>query len=114
MLFRSNERAGIRTPESSVALATYTGWNYRNAATGGTTQLVSLLGSRIPFSATPEARARTSDPRRSIAERFADRATYLQQASSAATALVADGVLLADDVPEVMRRMDAQWDARVR
>ena len=109
-----NERAGIRTPESSVALATYTGWNYRNAATGGTTQLVSLLGSRIPFSATVEARARTSDPRRSIAERFADRATYLQQASSAATALVADGVLLADDVPEVMRRMDAQWDATVR
>ena len=57
-----NERAGIRTPESSVALATYTGWNYRNAATGGTTQLVSLLGSRIPFSATPEARAMAGAP----------------------------------------------------
>ncbi|HUR35266.1 MAG TPA: alpha/beta hydrolase domain-containing protein, partial [Vicinamibacterales bacterium] len=64
-----NERAGIRTPESLVALATYTGWNFRNKEIGGSTQLVSLLGSRIPFARTPGDAAAAGDPRKSIAER---------------------------------------------
>ena len=54
-----NERAGIRLPEVAVPLATYTGWNFRSAATGGTNQLVPLLGSYIPL-ATDESGTRSA------------------------------------------------------
>ena len=43
-----NELAGIRTAEQRVPVATYTGWNFRNAAIGGTSQLVNLLGMARP------------------------------------------------------------------
>ncbi len=33
-----NELAGVRTAESVVPMATYTGWNFRNASIGGTDQ----------------------------------------------------------------------------
>src|SRR5205085_10914293 len=58
-----NERAGIHLPEVSVPLATYTGWNFRNAKIGGTDQLVSLLGSYIPLTATKAEREAAKDPR---------------------------------------------------
>ena len=74
-----NERAGVRTPESLVPLATYTGWNFRNAKTGGTSLLVSLLGSRIPFPKTANDAAASHDPRTSIAERYPSRESYLTQ-----------------------------------
>ena len=51
-----NERAGIRLPDIAVPLATYTGWNFRNAKIGGTDQLFPLLGSYIPFAATKRDR----------------------------------------------------------
>ncbi|HUR35593.1 MAG TPA: alpha/beta hydrolase domain-containing protein, partial [Vicinamibacterales bacterium] len=109
-----NERAGIRTPESLVALATYTGWNFRNKDIGGSTQLVSLLGSRIPFARTPGDAAAAGDPRKSIAERYPSRESYLEAAREAANRLVKSGFLLAGDLPQVMRRMEAQWAETVR
>ena len=61
-----NERAGIRSVEQAVPVATYTGWNFRSPAVGAPKELVSLMGSSIPFAATDEAR-RPGDPRRSLA-----------------------------------------------
>ncbi len=49
-----NELAGVRTPEITVPVATYTGWNFRNPSIGGTRQLVSLMGSAVPFAPTKE------------------------------------------------------------
>lgn len=106
-----NETAGVRTPESLVPLATYTGWNFRNISTGGGHLLVSLLGSRIPFPRTASEAAASHDPRRSVAERYPSKDTYTAQARQAADDLVKGGYLLADDVAQVMRRMDAQWEA---
>ncbi len=105
-----NERAGIRLPEVTVPLATYTGWNFRNSRIGGTDQLVSLLGSYIPFAQTKAEREATHDPRPSIEERYASRDQYMDQINKAAAALVKDGYLLADDVPSVTKRAADHWE----
>jgi hypothetical protein len=109
-----NELAGIRTPESLVAVATYTGWNFRNPSIGGTKQLVSLLGSRIPFPRTTAAAAADGDPRKPIEERYPSKERYLGAAQEAADRLVKSGYLLKDDVGQVMRRMEQQWTEAVK
>ena len=106
-----NEVAGVRTPESLVPLATYTGWNFRNTAIGGTTTLVSLLGSRLPFPRTADEASARKDPRKPIASRYASKDAYLAAARRAADDLVKGGYLLRGDVDHVMRRMDEQWTA---
>jgi hypothetical protein len=105
-----NERAGIRLPEVSVPLATYTGWNFRSSRIGGTDQLVSLLGSYIPFAQAKAEREAKHDPRPSIEERYASRDKYMDLISRAAAALVKDGYLLADDVPAVTKRAADHWE----
>jgi hypothetical protein len=105
-----NERAGIRLPEVAVPLATYTGWNFRNAATGGTNQLVPLLGSYIPLPRTRAERDASRDLRPSVEERYASRQQYLDAIDKAATALVKQGYLLAGDVPSVVKRATDHWE----
>jgi len=106
------ELAGVRLPEIAVPLATYTGWNYRNASIGGADQLFPLLGSYIPFPATADARAAAKDPRAAIAERYPSKQAYLDQVRAAADKLVADRYLLAEDLPAVLERADKHWDLR--
>ena len=103
-----NEVAGIRSAESRVPVATYTGWNFRNAASGGTGLLVSLRGARIPFPRTAAERAATNDPRRSLEERYASMDAYLAEARRATDALVTERFLLPQDVADVMKRMELQ------
>jgi hypothetical protein len=105
-----NERAGIRLPEVTVPLATYTGWNFRNSRIGGTDQLVSLLGSYIPFAQTKTEREARHDPRPSIEERYASRDQYMDLINKAAATLVKDGYLLAQDVPSVTKRAADHWE----
>jgi hypothetical protein len=104
-----NERAGIRLPEVAVPLATYTGWNFRNSSIGGTHELVSLMGSSIRFPRTKADRDAAKDPRRSVEERYTSREVYLSRARDAADRLVKAGYLLADDVPQLMRRAEEEW-----
>lgn len=108
-----NERSGIRLPDVAVPLATYTGWNFRSTAIGAPHELVSLLGSSIPFPATRAAREATRDPRRSIEERYRSRDAYLEQVEQAAERLVKAGYLLIDDVPKVLQRSGDTWDSIV-
>jgi hypothetical protein len=103
-----NERAGVRTPEITVPMATYTGWNFRGASIGGPNLLVSLMGSAIPFAPTKAAKA-AADPRRSIEERYPSQAAYTSAVQSAADTLVAGGYLLKDDVTQVLKRAAEQW-----
>jgi hypothetical protein len=93
-----------------VPLATYTGWNFRNSRIGGTDQLVSLLGSYIPFAQTKTEREARHDPRPSIEERYASRDQYMDLINKAAAALVKDGYLLAQDVPSVTKRAADHWE----
>jgi alpha/beta hydrolase family protein len=105
-----NERAGVRLPDVAVPLATYTGWNFRNPAIGAPTELVSLLGSAIPFPATRAKGEAAHDPRRSIEERYTSKAEYLKQVEQAADALVKAGYLLIDDEPKILQRAEDTWD----
>jgi hypothetical protein len=105
-----NDRAGIRLPDVAVPLATYTGWNFRKPEIGAPNELVSLLGSSIPFAPTKAARAAAHDPRRSIDERYPSRDEYLKQVEQAADALVKAGYLLVDDEPRILQRAGDTWD----
>jgi hypothetical protein len=97
-----NELSGIRLPDLSVPLATYTGWNLRHPDNGAPDQLMSLMGATIPFPATREQGDARGDPRRSIAERYPSKTDYLEQVRRAAHALVEDGYLLAEDLDLVI------------
>lgn len=94
-----NERGGIRMPDVSVPVATYTGWNPRHPETGGAEQIMPMQGSTFPFARTAAERQATGDLRPSIAERYPSRDEYLAQVRTAARALVADRYLLPEDVP---------------
>jgi hypothetical protein len=104
-----NELAGVRTAESVLAMATYTGWNFRNKSIGATTNLVNLLGSAIPFARTRAEREANHDPRKSVEERYPSRDAYLAAARQVEDGLVKDRLLLTEDLPQVMKRMEEQW-----
>lgn len=106
-----NELAGIRVPEVAVPLATTTGWNFRSETVGNPGDIVSLLGSYVPFAATRAEREARNDPRRSIDERYRSRADYLRRVEEAAADLVRRRYLLQEDVAGIVTRAAAQWDA---
>jgi hypothetical protein len=105
-----NELAGIRLPDISVPLATYTGWNVRHPDFGGPGQTLSLLGSTVPFPATRAERQATGDPRLSIEERYASKEDYLHQVQQAVEALVQQGYLLAEDRPTIVDQAAQRYD----
>lgn len=117
-----NEVCGIRLPYQTVPLATYTGWNVRHAAIGGTGQILSsggasggtLLGSTLPFPATPEVRAATADPRRAITERYASREDYLARVRQAAQALIQARYLLVEDLEEIVNQAAQHYEVLCR
>lgn len=105
-----NEVSGIRLPDLTVPLATYTGWNLRHPQMGAADQLMSLMGATIPFPATRLDRERRGDPRLSIEERYASKADYLGQVRREARRLVEEGHLLAEDVELLAEQAARRYD----
>jgi len=106
-----NDVAGIRVPDISVPVATNTGWNFRGESIGNSTsEVYNNMGSYIPFAATKAERETRKDPRLSIAERYHDRDDYLTKLRAAAQELVKGHYLLPDDVENVVKRGQAQWE----
>ena len=105
-----NGVAGVRMPEVTVPLATYTGWNLFNDRSGPADVLSSMQGSYIPFPRTAADRKRTNDPRLAIDERYHDRDQYLGLVNKAALDLVDHGFLLAEDLAVVLRDARRHWD----
>lgn len=105
-----NDRAGVRLPDIAVPLATYFGWNYRDASIGGSEHLAGEIGSYFPFARTRAEREQTGDPRRSIEERYSSRDAYLAKITAAANDLVAQRYLLARDVSDLLKQSSAHWD----
>jgi Alpha/beta hydrolase domain len=95
-------------------LATFTGWNPRHPDQGAPGDLMSMLGSTVPFAATRAAREASGDPRPSIEERYGSRAAYLARAREAAVRLVGARHMLAEDVDAVVARAGQLWDFIVR
>ncbi len=105
-----NETEGIRLPEQVVPLATYTGWNLRDPKIGAPDVIYNMAGSFIPFARTKSEREALGDPRLSIEERYSSKDAYLAQVKQAAEALVADRMLLKEDVGPVVAKASARWD----
>jgi hypothetical protein len=105
-----NGIAGIRMPDLAVPLATYTGWNLFNERSGPTDALSSMQGSYIPLARTAAERARATDPRKAIAERYADKEQYLAQLTKAAQELIGQRYLLADDLSAIVASAGRHWD----
>ena len=106
-----NEISGIRLPEQIVPLATYTGWNLRDARIGAADVAYDMVGSFLPFPRTAADREKTGDPRRSIEERYKSRTEYLEKVTAAADALVRARLLLAADVSKITQRAGSRWDS---
>ena len=92
-----NDVAGVRAPMVAAPLGTYTGWNPRARGFGHGVQW-RFEGSYIPFADTPAERAATGDPRVSVLERYRDWEAYVAAIRRAAEALVAQGLMLEEDV----------------
>jgi hypothetical protein len=92
-----NDAPGVRAPMVAAPLGTYTGWNPRSRGHGHGAQL-RFEGSYIPFPDSPQERESTGDPRRSVLERYPDKAAYLAAITAAARELVAQGLMLEEDV----------------
>lgn len=105
-----NEVAGIRHPDVAVPLATYTGWNPRHAAIGGTSQLLRSNGATIPFARDIIEAEAASDLRRSVEARYVSKEAYVASVREAAQALVAQRFLLAADVEPLVAYSSERWD----
>jgi hypothetical protein len=105
-----NDLSGIRLPDVTVPLATYTGWNLRHPQIGAPDRLMSLMGSTIPFPATEGERNAKGDPRRSIEARYSGKAAYLNEVSHAAQRLIDAGDLLPEDLERILAQSARRWD----
>jgi hypothetical protein len=104
-----NERDGVRLPEYAAPLATYVGWNLRDPSIGAPDQRVSFEASWLPLPKTAADRIRTNDPRKSIAERYTDRADYLARYTRALDDLVKQRWILEEDRAAVLVRGKEEW-----
>jgi hypothetical protein len=105
-----NDLGGIQMPEIKTPLASYTGWNRRNEAIGGTRDMLSYTGSWIPFPLTKDAAAKTGDPRKPVDERYRDRDAYLEKIDTASRELLKSGFVLEADLPALHKRAAQEWD----
>ena len=100
-----NDIAGIRLPELTVPLATYTGWGLRSGvwANDG----CEATGQYIPFPATKAARVAASDPRPSVQERYSSYTDYRNKVIKAVDDLVRARFLICDDTQAMVTRLIA-------
>ncbi len=104
-----NERDGVRLPEITVPLATYTGWNLRDPAIGAPDQRPPFEGSYLPFPKTLAERRKTGDPRKSIEERYKNREEYFAQYTRAIDDLVKERWILEEDRAALLHRGEQEW-----
>jgi hypothetical protein len=105
-----NDLGGVTLPELQVPLATYTGWNLRDASVGAPDLRLSFFGSFIPFARTAAERKKSSDPRPSVAERYSSREQYMGKFAEAAVKLIHDRFLLREDLAAVLERGEREWN----
>jgi hypothetical protein len=98
-----NDIAGVRLPDVTVPLATYTGWALRRGvhANDG----CEAAGQFIAFPRTADERAATGDPRASVEERYPSFEAYHGKIVKALDEFVRDRFLLCEDVPAEFTRL---------
>jgi len=98
-----NDIAGVRLPDVTVPLATYTGWALRRGAQAS--DGCEASGQFIPFAKTEADRAKTNDPRSSIEARYKTFGDYHRQIVRAVEDMVEDRLLLCEDVEAQLTRL---------
>jgi len=98
-----NDVAGLKLPDVTVPLATYTGWGLRRGAQAN--DGCEGSGQWIPFPTTAAARAATGDPRPSVAERYPTFADYDGQIITAMNEMIQDRTLLCEDGSSELARL---------
>lgn len=98
-----NEVDCLLPPEVAVPFGTFTGWNLRRADAGAEGQLVSLMGSYIPFAKTKAERESSGDPRLSLAERYSSVDDFASKFEAYSQKLAKQRYLLEDDVPQLLQ-----------
>jgi hypothetical protein len=107
-----NDIAGVRLPDVTVPLATYTGWGLRRGAQAN--DGCESAGQFIPFASTKTERKAAGDPRPSVEERYPSFGQYRSAVMRAIDDLVKDRLLLCEDVPDQQARLlQAGLDAGV-
>jgi len=98
-----NDIPGIRLPDVTVPIATYTGWGLRSGpqANDG----CESSGQYIPFAKTAADRQASGDPRLSIQERYPNFAAYYYKVTAAINAMVAARTMLPEDANPALNRM---------
>jgi hypothetical protein len=105
-----NDIAGVRLPDVTVPLATYTGWALR----GGPQADDGCEGSGqyIPFAKTEAERQASGDPRPSVEERYRSLSEFYKRVTTAIDDLVKGRLMLCEDaVTEQARLLKAGMDA---
>jgi hypothetical protein len=98
-----NDIAGIRLPDLTVPIATYTGWSLRAAANGGPDGCEGS-GQMIPFAKTRAERVASGDPRPSVEERYYSFSYYMYRRMAAVNEMAERRLLLSDDGFEEVTR----------
>jgi hypothetical protein len=98
-----NDIAGVRLPDVTVPLATYTGWGLRRGAQAN--DGCESTGQYIPFAKTTADRQSSGDPRRSIEERYASFDNYYNRVRRAVDNMVKDRLLLCEDADSQIQRL---------
>jgi len=107
-----NDIAGVRLPDVTVPLATYTGWALRRGAQAD--DGCEGSGQMIPFAKTAAQRAATGDPRPSVEERYPSFGQYYSAVIRAIDGLVKDRLMLCEDADDQQARLlQAGLDAGV-
>jgi hypothetical protein len=107
-----NDIAGVRLPDVTVPLATYTGWALRSGpqANDG----CESSGQYIPFARTKAERVASGDPRPSVEERYPSFGQYRSAVMRAIDGLVKDRLMLCEDADDAQARLlQAGLDAGV-
>jgi hypothetical protein len=98
-----NDIAGVRLPDVTVPLATYTGWALRSGpqANDG----CEGAGQYVAFAKTKAERMASGDPRLSIEERYTSFSAYSSAVQKAVDDLIARGLMLQEDRAPNLKRL---------
>ena len=98
-----NDIAGVRLPDVTVPLATYTGWGLRSGVWHD--DGCESTGQYVKFAATKADRIASGDPRPSVEERYPSFGEYQSAVMRAIDDLVKARLMLCDDAPTQLSRL---------
>ena len=98
-----NDIAGIRLPDVTVPLATYTGWSLRDGAHAN--DGCEGAGQMIAFPKTKADRLASGDPRLSVEERYPSFSVYAARVKNAVEDMVTKRLMLREDAQPAVDRL---------